>query len=61
MTIVKIAKLTTALSTNLSGIQNLFSSATGTTGIGAQMSTLLTTGITGSGLSKTATDGLNSN
>ncbi len=54
------AKLTTALNTNLSGVQNLFSSVSGTTGIGAQMSTLLT-GMTGtSGLLKTATDGLNS-
>lgn len=53
------AKLTTALNTNLIGVQNLFSSAGGTTGIGSQMSTLITGFSAANGPLKAATDGLN--
>ena len=53
-------KLTSALSTNLSGVQNLFSSTSGTTGFGSTMSTLLTGFTSSSGPLKSATDGLNS-
>ncbi|AIY40301.1 Flagellar hook-associated protein FliD [Collimonas arenae] len=52
------AKLTAALNTNLSGVQNLFSSADGKTGFGSQMSTFLTTMTGSSGPLKAATDGL---
>jgi flagellar hook-associated protein 2 len=53
-------KLTSALSTNLSGVQNLFSSTSGTTGFGSTMSTLLTGFTASNGPLKSATDGLNS-
>jgi flagellar hook-associated protein 2 len=57
---VDSTKLTTTLNTNLSGVQNLFSSATGTTGFGSTMSTLLTGFTASNGPLKTAVSGLNS-
>jgi flagellar hook-associated protein 2 len=53
------AKLTAALSGNMSGVQSLFSSATGTTGLGSQLSTLITGFSNPGGLLKSATDGVN--
>ena len=53
-------KLTSALSTNLGGVQNLFSSTSGATGFGSTMSTLLTGFTSSNGPLKSATDGLNS-
>jgi flagellar hook-associated protein 2 len=52
-------KLTAALSNNMSGVQGLFSSATGTTGLGAQLSTLITGFSTTGGALQSATDGVN--
>jgi flagellar hook-associated protein 2 len=57
---VDSTKLTAALNSNLSGVQNLFSSASGKTGVGATMSTLLTSFTASNGPLKTATNGLNS-
>lgn len=57
---VDSTKLTAALNTNLSGVQNLFSSASGKTGVGSTMSTLLTSFTASNGPLKTATNGLNS-
>ncbi|AMO98860.1 flagellar hook-associated protein 2 [Collimonas arenae] len=56
---VDATKLSAALSSNLSGVQNLFSSASGTTGFGSQMSTLITSFTATNGPLKAATDGLN--
>lgn len=55
---VNSTQLSSALSTNLTGVQNLFSSASGASGVGSQLSTLLT-GFTASGGALTAiTSGL---
>ncbi|MFJ2990526.1 flagellar filament capping protein FliD [Collimonas sp. NPDC087041] len=56
---VDATKLTAALSTNLSGVQNLFSSTSGATGFGSQLSTLITGFSATNGPLKAATDGLN--
>ncbi|SDX46611.1 flagellar hook-associated protein 2 [Collimonas sp. OK242] len=56
---IDTTKLTSALATNLSGVQNLFSSASGTTGFGSKMSTLLSGFTASNGPLKSATDGLN--
>ncbi|SFB22431.1 flagellar hook-associated protein 2 [Collimonas sp. OK607] len=52
-------KLTAALNSNMSGVQNLFSSATGSTGLGSQMSTLITGFINTGGALQSATAGVN--
>lgn len=52
-------KLTAALSSNMSGVQNLFSSATGTTGLGSQLSTLITGFSNTGGSLQSATAGVN--
>lgn len=52
-------KLTAALSSNMSGVQNLFSSAAGTTGLGVQLSTLITGFSNTGGALQSATDGVN--
>ena len=57
---VDSTKLTAALNSNLSGVQNLFSSVSGKTGVGSTMSTLLTSFTASNGPLKTATNGLNS-
>ena len=56
---VDATKLTAALNTNLSGVQNLFSSTSGATGFGSQLSTLITGFSATNGPLKAATDGLN--
>lgn len=53
------AKLTAALNSNMSGVQNLFSSASGSTGLGAQLSTLITGFSDMGGALQSATDGVN--
>lgn len=51
-------KLTAALGSNMSGVQNLFSSATGSTGLGSQLSTLITGFSSTGGALQSATDGV---
>ncbi|MFC5475977.1 flagellar filament capping protein FliD [Paraherbaspirillum soli] len=56
---INSTKLSAALNTNMSGVQNLFSSIGGTTGIGSQMSTLITSFSNTGGILQSATDGVN--
>ncbi|QRX83156.1 flagellar filament capping protein FliD [Glaciimonas sp. PAMC28666] len=56
---VNSTKLASALSTNLSGVASLFSSASGTTGFGSQMSALITGFSSTSGLLTDATSSAN--